>query len=143
MDWSVCPTIKRIWTPTWTLFSAGWAFLLMAVFYLVLDILPLGFFAWPLRVVGMNSIVMYVMYQLIGSGGQAWLLDRFKMVLRTIDSMVGPERMTQLLNGQPGLMDLLFGSSQPLARPIAGLCTLGLMWLMCAWLYRRRLFVRI
>src|SRR3954451_13181011 len=33
----ICPVVKRIWTPSWTLFSAGWASLLLAAFYAVLD----------------------------------------------------------------------------------------------------------
>ena len=143
MDWSLCPTIKKIWTPTWTVFSAGWAFLLMAAFFLLLDILPLGFLGFPLVVVGMNSIVMYVMHQLIGRNGQGWLLDKFKMVLRTIDASVPPQTLKNIFGADQTFMGFLFGADQPLAGPIAGLCSLGLMWLICLWLYRRRLFVRI
>jgi predicted acyltransferase len=34
----ICPIVKRIWTPAWVLYSGGWCFLLMAAFYLLLDI---------------------------------------------------------------------------------------------------------
>src|SRR5262249_34693185 len=33
----VCPVVKRIWTPSWVLFSGGWCFLLLAGFYALLD----------------------------------------------------------------------------------------------------------
>ena len=29
----VCPVVKRIWTPSWVLFSGGWCFLFLAGFY--------------------------------------------------------------------------------------------------------------
>ena len=41
----ICPVVKRIWTPSWVLYSGGWCFLLLAGFYAVMDIwrlAPLG-----------------------------------------------------------------------------------------------------
>jgi heparan-alpha-glucosaminide N-acetyltransferase len=37
----VCPIVKRIWTPTWTLWSGGVCILILAGFYLLFDLLPL------------------------------------------------------------------------------------------------------
>ena len=34
----ICPIIKKIWTPSWTLYSGGWSFLLMATFYFIMDV---------------------------------------------------------------------------------------------------------
>src|SRR5205085_5859424 len=34
----ICPVVKRIWTPSWVVFSGGWCFLLMAAFYAATDI---------------------------------------------------------------------------------------------------------
>ena len=53
--------VKRIWTPSWVLFSGGWCFLFLAGFYAVLDLLGFRFWAFPLRVIGMNSIAAYCM----------------------------------------------------------------------------------
>src|SRR5205823_6849235 len=33
----VCPCVKRIWTPSWTLYSGGWCFFLLGGFYAVID----------------------------------------------------------------------------------------------------------
>ena len=33
----ICPNVKRIWTPSWVLFSGGWCFLILAAFYVVID----------------------------------------------------------------------------------------------------------
>ena len=36
---AICPVVKRIWTPSWVLFSGGWCFLFLAAFYAVVDVL--------------------------------------------------------------------------------------------------------
>src|SRR5207245_6186261 len=48
----ICPIVKRLWTPAWVLFSGGWCFLSLAVFYFVVDVR--GYRAWtfPLIVLG-------------------------------------------------------------------------------------------
>lgn len=65
-DWTICPIVKRLWTPSWTLFSAGWTFAFLAAFYWSIDIK--GWrqdWTFPLVVVGMNSIAIYLMSQLM------------------------------------------------------------------------------
>ena len=45
----ICPIVKIIWTPSWTLFTAGWTFLILAAFYGVVDLLGFcngGRFRW-------------------------------------------------------------------------------------------------
>jgi len=34
----ICPNVKRIWTPTWVIFSGGLCFLFLAFFYWIIDI---------------------------------------------------------------------------------------------------------
>lgn len=59
------PIIKRLWTSSMTLFSGGICFLLMAIFYYIIDIKKWERpFSW-LRIYGMNSIVAYVLYETI------------------------------------------------------------------------------
>lgn len=60
----ICPIVKRIWTPSWVLFSVGWCFLFMAVLYVIVDWAKLKKWAFPLIV--MNSIAAYVIAHLIG-----------------------------------------------------------------------------
>jgi predicted acyltransferase len=55
----ICPIVKRIWTPSWTLYSGGWCFLLLAGFYAVIEILGFKRWAFPLVVIGRNSIAAY------------------------------------------------------------------------------------
>ena len=59
------PIIKRIWTSSMTLFSAGWCFLLMAVFYWWVDILHHHRGLSWLKIYGMNAITAYCLGEVI------------------------------------------------------------------------------
>jgi predicted acyltransferase len=56
----VCPIVKRIWTPAWTLASGGACFFLLSLFRLGLDGKTESRWAFPLLVVGANSIAAYL-----------------------------------------------------------------------------------
>jgi len=112
---AVCPIIKRIWTPSWALYSGGWIILLLAAFYWVIDIVGFKRWTYPLVVVGMNSIAIYLMSQLV----RPWVGERLRTHLGS-----------GLFNGTYG--------------PIASAClTLFVFWLICWWMYRRKIFLRI
>ena len=55
----ICPVVKRVWTPSWTLFSGGLCFLFLAGFSWVIDVKRHRKWAFPLVVIGMNSIAAY------------------------------------------------------------------------------------
>src|ERR1019366_6368003 len=63
----ICPVVKRIWTPGWTLFSGGACFLLVAAFSWVTEIKGYRKWAFPLVVIGMNSIAAYLIAHLFES----------------------------------------------------------------------------
>ena len=60
----ICPVVKRIWTPAWTLFSGGACLLLLAAFCWVIDVKRYRKWAFPLIVIGMNSIAAYMIAHL-------------------------------------------------------------------------------
>ncbi|HVW39149.1 MAG TPA: hypothetical protein VHB99_17660, partial [Pirellulales bacterium] len=121
--YDICPLVKRIWTPSWAIFSTGWVLLMLAGFYLVVDIIGLRRAALPLVVVGMNSIVMYCMAQLIG--GRGW-------ISHTLQRHFGEGVFT------------FYGRIQEAYAPIVQMSLVLLtMWLVCVWLYRQKIFVRI
>lgn len=64
--WGVqMPIIKKIWTSSMTLYSSGICFILMALFYYVIDYLGKGkYFAW-LKIYGMNSILAYIIFSIV------------------------------------------------------------------------------
>ncbi len=114
----VCPVVKRIWTPSWVLYSGGFCFLFLAAFYAVLDLLGVRFWAFPLQVIGMNSIAAYCM-----SG----LFDGF--IGSSLNTHFG-ERVFEVL-GEP-YVPLLHGAA-----------VLLVLWLILFWMYQRKLFLRI
>ena len=114
----VCPVVKRIWTPSWVLFSGGWCFLLTAGFYAVLDVVGFKWWAFPLVVIGMNSIAAYCM---------AHLFDGF--VSSSFRTHLGPDAFK-----------LLGQSYAPL---LHGAAILAVLWLLLYWMYRRKIFLRI
>ena len=128
-DWHLAPIVKRIWTPGWAVFSSGWTFWMLAAFYWVIDIRQWRGWSWPLMIVGMNSIAMYVMAQLIKS----WVGGTLKTHLTTIDALFG---------WKDGITFTLFGD-HPIATPLGHAARLFGLWLICVWLYRRKIFVRV
>jgi heparan-alpha-glucosaminide N-acetyltransferase len=114
----ICPIVKRIWTPSWVLFSGGWCFLFMAVLYAVIDWRGLKKWAFPLIVIGMNSIAAYLIAHLI----QDFTVSSFRTHLG------------------PGFFALLGENLEPFLEGVAVLAT---YWLILFWMYRRKLFLRI
>lgn len=65
------PIIKPIWTSSMVLFSSGWCWLLLGIFFLVYDILKVSLGLDFLRTYGMNSITAYVVAEVINFRGIA------------------------------------------------------------------------
>lgn len=59
----ICPVVKRIWTPSFALWSGGWCFLILAGAFYAIDVAGYRRWAFPLVVVGMNSIAAYCLYE--------------------------------------------------------------------------------
>lgn len=114
----ICPLVKRIWTPTWTIFSGGACFLLLALFYWTIDMKGWRKWAFWLVVIGMNSIAIYVLVHLI----DRFIIESFKTHLgQNVFQILGEGNQT-LLSGGTALL---------------------VFWLILFWMYRRKLFLRI
>jgi predicted acyltransferase len=114
----VCPIVKRIWTPAWTLFSGGACFLLLAVFSWVIEVRGYRKWAFPLVVVGVNSIAAYLI---------AHLCEEF--ITRSFLIHVG-DRPFQILGS----------AFEPL---LLGAALLFTYWLMLWWMHRHKIFLKI
>jgi predicted acyltransferase len=114
----VCPLVKRIWTPSWTIFSGGWCFLFLAAFYAVIDIWQRRGWAFALVVIGMNSIAAYCMDHLFGGFIRAALRRHLS----------------------EGYFRFLGAPYEPL---LLGASELLVLWLLLFWMHRRKLFLRI
>jgi len=112
---TLAPLVKRLWTPSWALYSTGWTFLMLAGFHTIIEGVGWRAWAFPFVVVGMNSIAMYVMAQLL----KPWVGQTLKIHLGT-----GP------FDGPGGVV-------------LLNAAVLLVLWLVCWWMYRRRLFLKI
>lgn len=114
----ICPVVKRIWTPAWTLFSGGACFLLLAGFSWILDVKKWRAWSLPLVVIGMNSIAAYVIAHL----WEGFIISSFRINL-----------------GENAFK--IFGTGvEPFIR---GWAVLLVYWLALFWMYRRKVFLKI
>jgi heparan-alpha-glucosaminide N-acetyltransferase len=111
----VCPLVKRIWTPSWAVFSTGWVLLMLAGFHWLTEVRRWRGIVFPLVVVGMNSIFIYLMNSWCGG----WIRQMLKVHL--------PDAW----------FDMPWG---PVVERCGGLAVL---WLLCYWLYRQRAFIKL
>jgi heparan-alpha-glucosaminide N-acetyltransferase len=114
----VCPIVKRIWTPAWTIFSGGACFLLLAGFSWLTEVREWKKWAFPLQVIGMNSIAAYLI---------AHLFEKF------IESSL------RIHLGQDFFK--LFGAAYEPS--FLGSMVLACYWLILWWMHERRLYLRI
>ena len=114
----LCPNVKKIWTPAWVFFSGGWCFLFLAFFYALIDARNTKAWAFPLVVIGANSIFAYC---------AEWLFIGF--IRRSLNTHLGEDFFR------------LFG--EPYRGLFQGACVLLIIWLLLLWLYRKKIFIRI
>ena len=114
----ICPIVKRIWTPSWTLFSGGVCFLFLAAFSWVIDVKSHRRWAFPLVVVGMNSIAAYLI---------AHLWEDF--IVTNLHTHLGYQ-----------IFGIFGAGLQPL---MLGIAVMLIYWLTLFWMYRKKIFLRI
>ncbi len=63
------PCVKNIWTSSFVLAAGGLSMVLLALFHLVVDVMPGGgTLSFPLRVVGMNALACYLLTHVVDFG---------------------------------------------------------------------------
>jgi heparan-alpha-glucosaminide N-acetyltransferase len=129
----VCPLIKRIWTPSWALFSTGWCCLILGSLFAIVDVAGLRFWTFPLVVVGVNSIAIYCMSQLLKPWtAGTWQIHFGEDVFKNV---------TKWLGETAARIGVVFDAG---FQPMVQSTMVGVVfWLICVWMYRQRIFVRI
>ena len=112
----VIPVVKRIYTPSWTIYSAGWASLLLGTFYWIIEVKCWRAWSFPFMVVGMNSIAIYMLVSVLRGSVRSWTWTVFGPLL---------ERM-----GDAGTI-------------IHYCMILMVFWYMVYWMYQRRIFLKV
>ena len=113
----ICPIVKRVWTSSYTLYSGGLVILMLAGFYALIDWKGWRRWAFPLVVIGMNSIAIYVM---------SWTMGLF--FYKALERHLGR------------LLALAGPTFQPV---LQGFGVILVFWIILFWVYRRKLFLRI
>jgi len=108
------PIIHHLWTSSMVLYSAGWSFLLLSLFYLIIDVWGIKKWAFVFVVIGMNAIAVYT----------ATHLFSFRLIGNIF---VG------------GLLKYT-GSWAGFVESFAAL---AVIWLILYWMYRNKTFIKV
>ncbi len=108
------PIIHHLWTSTLVLYAGGWSLLLLAAFYLVIDVWGFKKWSFPLVVIGMNAIAVYVATHLFD--------------------------FTLIGNVFVGGLSRWLGEWNDFVQEIAGL---AVVWLILYWMYRKKTFIKV
>jgi predicted acyltransferase len=112
------PVIKRICTSSFIILSGGYAFVGLAVSYLLIDVFNLKKGATFFAIVGMNPLFIYLFWH---SGGRLVLMNLAKPVTNRLFGWISAEAIT--------VATILVVS--------------GMMWYICYYLYKRKIFIKI
>jgi predicted acyltransferase len=116
---NITPIIKRISTTSFVFASGGWCLVTLALFYWFVDIQKNQQWTKMFVIVGMNSIFIYLFAGVLGG----WLSD-----------------FVHIFND--GFLGVLGLSPEALAVTNA-IFALAIMWYLCYFLYRKKIFFKI
>ena len=109
------PINKKLWTSTFVLVAGAYSLALFAAFYWIVDVKMWRGWTFPLRVVGMNAITIYLLQRIVDFDA----ISRF------------------FLGGVAGLLPQLFGAA------LISLGHLAFCWLALWFLYRKNVFLKV
>ena len=116
LAWSAwCPVNKKMWTSSYILAAASYSFAALAVFYWAIDVKGWRRWTFFFRVIGMNSITIYMLMAFVGFQAMS---QRF---------FVG---VAELGNEHWGAMVYALGQ-------------VAIEWLVLLWMYRKGAFLKV
>jgi len=114
------PVIKHIWTSSFVLVAGGWSLLLLGLFHEVIDVWQRGRWATVFMWIGASPIVIYLAYN---------MLDFVALARRFVGGDIARFAEEYVA---PGAGDLLACSA-----------ALAMSIVLAAFLYRRKIFLRV
>lgn len=112
--WPVYPVIKACWTTTYNFLAGGISFVLMALFYLIVDVWKSRKWTLFFRVIGMNSIFIYLFVRVVPVG-----------------------RVTDFFTGWITKPIGNYGE------PLAAVFYLMAEWLLLYFMYKKKIFIKV
>jgi predicted acyltransferase len=124
------PFNKPLWTASYILYTAGWGCLVLGVFYLLIDVKGWRAWSFPLILLGMNAIVLFVAPILV----KVHILREWNW--RMPDGAILPLEQAS--------MNFFFAHAGRIAGAwLYTFCYILLWWLAAFWMYRRKIFLRV
>ena len=125
----VVPLNKILWTASFAVFTSGWSCLVFLLFYWVIEVRKMSKLAFPLIVYGMNAITLYVFTGLF----VRWVMLSWKVPYNGVmTSLTGYFYRTFSNFTTPTIGSLLYSTM-----------IIFIGWLLCYWMYRRHLFLKV
>ncbi|HMG67133.1 MAG TPA: hypothetical protein VK588_05575 [Chitinophagaceae bacterium] len=116
----ITPIIKRIATTSFTIASLGWCFLGLSFCYWWIDLLDHKKYLKFWIIVGMNSLFIYLFFEIVGS---KWFNGY----------------ISAIANGLLGFIH----TPETISNIIASLCIFALEWCLCYFLYKKQIFFKL
>jgi predicted acyltransferase len=116
----ITPIIKRIATSSFTLVTGGWCLLALAFLYYWIDILGHKRFLKFFVIVGMNSIFIYLFFEIVV---KYWLRDYVNAIVIGLLTPADIPHNAVLI--------------------MAALAIFACEWYVCYWLYRKKIFFKV
>lgn len=108
------PINKYLWSSSWVLWAAGWSFLLLGLFYWIIDVRGFRRWSYFFMIIGVNAITIYV----------AWALFDFGVITKIfVHGFIG-----------------YFGLLKPLVWSFLVLMT---GWLFLWFLHRQKIYLKV
>ena len=109
------PIVKNLWSPSFVLVVGSYSFAMFALFYWIVDVKGFSRWSFFFRVIGMNSITIYMAQQFVGFSSASKFF----------------------LGGVAGLLPDLWG------RLVLELGYIAACWLFLLFLYRKNVFLKV
>lgn len=112
---ALIPINKHLWSSSFIMLTSGMAFTILSIFYWIIDVKGFNKWAFFFRVIGMNSLVIYLAVRFVDFNASSKLL--FEGIY-----MHSPEEWHEVFNALGGFV---------------------LVWLFLYFLYRHKIFVKV
>ncbi|MEO6313698.1 MAG: DUF5009 domain-containing protein [Chitinophagaceae bacterium] len=116
----ITPIIKRIATSSFILASLGWCLCFLALAYWWIDVRQHRRYLLFFTIVGMNSIFIYIFFEIVGD---RWFNEYVRSISNGVSGWFGTQELWQFVIGSA--------------------CIFTLEWLLCYFLYKKKIFFKL
>jgi predicted acyltransferase len=125
----IVPLNKILWSSSFAVFTTGWACLVLALFYWIIEVKGWSRPMFPFVVFGMNAIALYVATGLF----VRWIMLSWRVPYR---------------GAMTSLTGFLYKSFSAMVGATAGSLLYSFFiiaagWLLCYWMFKKKIFLKV